>query len=243
MNHDAEALLKSLSIRAEYDPDFSEKSSKLQMIWKEAILSGKIEAVRQVASHAEQIKDIGIFINEDLNIVKLYIASTLTTIVAASTRNGLPKDVAETSKKTYYGKIANCPNKEELMKMYFRFVEELVEATNRYSMKQYSPIVKMAIEFIHNNKFRFLYSKDVAQAIKVNRSYLSKTFSEEVGQTITDYIHQTKMDLAIELMQSNLYRYNEIAELLGYSNYPYFSKVFKKLHGKTPYDYTKEVPV
>jgi AraC-like DNA-binding protein len=50
-----------------------------------------------------------------------------------------------------------------------------------------------------------------------------------------------EMDLAIELMQSNLYRFNEISELLGYANYPYFSKVFKKLHAKTPHDYMKEV--
>jgi YesN/AraC family two-component response regulator len=235
-----ESLLQSLSIRSEYETDFSEKTTKLKMTLEDAILSGNMEAVRQVASDAEHIKDIKILLDEDLDILKLYIASKITSFVAISIKRGLPKDEAELIKKKYYTRIAQCRNKEELTNDQFQIVKELIEATNRYSLHRYSPIVKMAIEYIHNNKFTFIFSKDVSDAIKVNRSYLSKKFSEEVGETITDYIHRIKMDLAIELMQSNVYRFNEIAELLGYANYPYFSKVFKKIHSKTPHAYIKD---
>jgi len=237
---DADVLL-SHSIRSEHEADFPEKSANLKMLWKEALLSGNMKVIHQVASHAKQIKDLGILMDEDLNIAKLYIASTIPTIVETSIRNGLPKDVAETNKKNYFLQIANCADKEQLLRHHFRFVEDLTKATKQYSLKHYSPIVKNAIEHIHNNKFRRISSKDVARAVKVNRSYLSKIFSVQVGKTITDYIHWTKMELAIELMQSNLYRYNEIAELLGYSSYPYFSKVFKKMYSKSPVEYIEDL--
>lgn len=233
----AESLFEELSIRSEYDTDFSEKSTKLKLALENAILLGNLEMVQQIAFEAEEIKDLKIIFEEDLDIVKLYIASTITSFVNISIRYGLPKDVSQITKKRYYTKIAHCNSKEELLHHYFQIVEELIEAINKYSIKDYSPIVKMAIEYIHNNKFRFIYANDVSNAIKVNRSYLSKIFKEEVGQTITDYIHKVKMDLAIELMESNLYKYNEIAELLGYANYSYFSRVFKKLNCKTPYKY------
>ncbi len=38
------------------------------------------------------------------------------------------------------------------------------------------------------------------------------------------------MDFAIELLKSNIYHYNEIAEVLGYQNYSYFSRIFKKYY-------------
>ncbi|WP_337101867.1 helix-turn-helix domain-containing protein [Paenibacillus sp. YIM B09110] len=234
-------LLREHSIRSEYATDYSEKITLLMINLQDALLTLNIEAVRRVASNAEQIKDIKILVEEeDVNILKLYMASTITSFVSISIQNGLPKDVAEIKKKTIYKQIAHCHDNAELTNCHIQFVEELIEAINQYSIKRYSPIVKMAIEYIHNNKFRFIYSKDVAVATKVNRSYLSKRFSEEVGQTITGYIHLVKMELAIELMGSNLYRYNEIAELLGYANYPYFNKVFKKFYSKTPHAYMRE---
>ncbi len=232
-------LLKDLSIRSEYEEDFSKKSTMLKIILDNAILSGNVELAKQVASKAEQIKDLRILYDEDLNIVKLYIASSITSFVEIFIKNGLPKDVAESKKKKYYEKISRSNNKQELMHLHFEIVEELIVAINRTSIKQYSQIVKMATEYIHNNKFRFLYAKDVSSAINVNRSYLSKKFKDEVGLTITDYIHRVKMDLAIELMESNIYKYNDISELLGYTNYYYFSKVFKKLYSKTPCEYMK----
>ncbi|MDF2521115.1 MAG: hypothetical protein K0R84_1743 [Clostridia bacterium] len=235
--NDAQQILKDLSIRSEYEEDYSEKSTTLKIFLENAMLAGNIEIVRHAASIAEQIKDLRLLIDEDINIVRLYVASTIASFVETSIKNGLPKDVAEAEKKKYFRRIAYCQSKKEMADMHFQIVEELIEAMNRYSMKAYSPIVKMAIEYIHNNKFKFLYAKDVSAAIKVNRSYLSKIFKDEVGQNITDYIHKIKMDLAIELMESNIYKYNEIAELLCYANYSYFSRLFKRIHSKTPYEY------
>ncbi|WP_138750800.1 helix-turn-helix domain-containing protein [Paenibacillus sinopodophylli] len=235
-------LLKEHSIRAEYASDYSEKITLLMINLQDALLTLNLEAVRRLASNAEEIKDIKLLVEEeDVDVLKLYMASSISSFVSISIRNGLPKDVAEIMKKNLFKKIARCHKNIELTNCHIQFVEELIEAINRYSIKRYSSIVKMAIEYIHNNKFTFIYSKDVANATKVNRSYLSKKFSEEVGQTITDYIHRAKMELAIELMGSNLYHYNEIAELLGYANYPYFSKVFKKLYTKAPHAYMRDM--
>jgi YesN/AraC family two-component response regulator len=232
-----ESLLKDLSIRSEYAEDYSEKSTVLKILLENAILTGNVEIVKQAAAKSEEIKDLKILFDEDLNIMKLYIASSVSSFVEISIKNGLPKDVAETEKRKYFTKIAYCQSKDDLKDLHFQIVEKLIEAMNRYSIKKYSPIVKMATEYIHNNKFKFLYAKDVSNAINVNRSYLSKIFKNEVGENITDYIHRVKIDLAIELMESNIYKHNEISELLGYSNYSYFSKVFKKIHGKTPNKY------
>ena len=240
MKMDYSSLSKELSIQSEYESDYSEMSTRLKHLLESAIITGNMDLVRQVKTIAEQSKDVTTILEEELDIQKLYIASTITSFVEIAIKQGLPKDVAQVAKKKFYIKIARCRNQIELEHYNFEMVEELIEAMNQYSMSRYSPIIKMAIEYIHNHKFKFIYAKDVANAIHVNRSYLSEKFSKETGQTITDYIHKVKMDYAIQLMESNFYKFNEIAELLGYTNYAYFSKVFKKIYRETPYNYMKK---
>lgn len=230
---------KELSIQSEYDKDFSEKSTQLKLLLEGAIISRNIETVRKVAADAAKLKDLQLLFDEELDILKLYIASTITSFIETAIKQGLPKDVGESAKRKFYVLIVQTQSTLEIELNYFQMVEELINKMNQYSMNKYSPIVRMAIEYIHNNKFQFIYSKDISNAIQVNRSYLSKVFKMETGQNITDYIHKVKMDFAIKLMESNIYKFNEIAELLGYKNYSYFSKVFKKIYRVTPYDYIK----
>jgi two-component system response regulator YesN len=49
------------------------------------------------------------------------------------------------------------------------------------------------------------------------------------------------MGLAEELMKQDNLTVSYIASKLGYSNYSYFTKVFKKYTGKTPTEYKKEL--
>ncbi|HHV08875.1 MAG TPA: helix-turn-helix transcriptional regulator [Clostridiales bacterium] len=239
MNFD-HSISQDLSIRSEYDTDFSEKSTKLMLAFQDSLSSGDPAQVYKIAEIAEQIKDLQLVISEDLEVLKLYCAHSVSTLTEISIKNGLPKDIGESIKKNCFYKIARSHNKGELADININAFEELLASIKKYSMKQYSLVIKMALEFIHNNKFKFLYAKDVAEAISVNRSYLSKRFREEVGETLTDYIHKTKLEFAIQLMRSNVYHFNEIAELLGYQNYSYFSRVFKKYYALSPVEYIKK---
>ena len=234
------SISQDLSIRSEYATDFSERSTKLMHAFQNSVLSGDPAQVYKISEIAEQIKDLQLVMSEDFEVLKLYCAYSVATLTEISIKNGLPKDIGESIKKNCFHKIAHSHNKSELADININVFEEIIKAMKKYSMKQYSLVIRMAVEFIHNNKFKFLYSKDVANAISVNRSYLSKRFKEEVGETLTDYIHKTKMDFATELMKSNIYHYNEIAEVLGYQNYSYFSRIFKKYYDLSPAEYIKK---
>ncbi len=233
----ANRLNTKLSIQSEHAKDYSQRSTQIKQLLISSIVTSDIDLFYQVKAQAEKIEDIQVIMDEKIEVQKLYIASTVASFVETAIKQGLPKDVAENAKREYFVNIAHCVNKEQLKQYYFKVVEELIIGMNKYSMKKYSPIVKRAIEYIHNNKFHPIYAKDVAQAIRVNRSYLSKKFKEETRQTITDYIQRVKIDFAIELMETNFYKFNEISDLMGYSSYSYFSKVFKKFYKKTPYEY------
>lgn len=73
----------------------------------------------------------------------------------------------------------------------------------------------------------------------VSESYLSKTFAKETGETFIVYLTRKRIETAMQLMSSGMKLY-EIAEHVGYPNQGYFSKMFKKITGKSPHEYREQ---
>lgn len=75
-----------------------------------------------------------------------------------------------------------------------------------------------------------------SEMVGVSESYLSKVFAKEMGETFIEYVTRRRIDSAIQLLQSGMKLY-EISERVGYPNQGYFSKMFKKVTGKSPNEY------
>ena len=76
--------------------------------------------------------------------------------------------------------------------------------------------------------------KDVSRAIGISREYASGLFSQEMKQTLTDYVNEQKMLLAKAMMVGENVSLSEVAASLGFENYHYFSRLFKKQFGVSP---------
>jgi YesN/AraC family two-component response regulator len=62
-------------------------------------------------------------------------------------------------------------------------------------------------------------------------------FNREVGVTFPEYLTQVRINKAIEIMRNKNINKTEIASLVGFTDYAYFSKIFKKHTGYSPSDY------
>lgn len=77
----------------------------------------------------------------------------------------------------------------------------------------------------------------LAKKLWVNASYLSRLFSQEAGQPLTNYINYYPIEQAKKLIATTNLRLYDIAERTGFSSSIVFSTVFKKMTGETPTDY------
>lgn len=80
----------------------------------------------------------------------------------------------------------------------------------------------------------------IAEYFHVNHCYLTSIFKEKYGINLYDYLIQTRMKKAGELVCSTSKKVYEIAEEVGYKNSRYFSVVFKKYFGCTVLEYRKQ---
>lgn len=98
-------------------------------------------------------------------------------------------------------------------------------------------VVKQAVQYINSNYFEELSLSDLAIQFNVESSYFSKMFRQETGESLMVYISRLRIEKAIEYMQNREISLTEIAFMVGYDDYTYFSRVFRKVAGKSPRDY------
>ena len=101
-------------------------------------------------------------------------------------------------------------------------------------------VLKLAVDFIDNNYMDEEISLNkAAHVANVSANHFSALFSQNMGQTFTEYLTGLRMSKAKELLRCTAMRSNEIAGEVGYKDAHYFSYLFKKTQGMTPSEYRK----
>ncbi|MDR1902424.1 MAG: response regulator [Treponema sp.] len=80
---------------------------------------------------------------------------------------------------------------------------------------------------------------DIAVSAMLSENYVSQKFKQETGVSFSHYVNLVRVHYAKYFLEHTSFRFYEIAELTGYRDYRYFSKVFKKITGLTLSEYRK----
>ncbi|HHV13363.1 MAG TPA: response regulator [Clostridiales bacterium] len=72
-----------------------------------------------------------------------------------------------------------------------------------------------------------------------NTAYLAKLFKKKYDRSLGSYILDCRMERAKELLLTSNLSISEIALEIGYDNFTYFSRLFKKKTGYAPKDYKR----
>ncbi|MBO4292255.1 MAG: response regulator [Lachnospiraceae bacterium] len=82
-----------------------------------------------------------------------------------------------------------------------------------------------------------LMLQDAAKAVNMSKSRFSTVFSQQSGQSFTEYLIYLRLNRAKELLRGTNEKASQIAREVGYNDAHYFSYIFKKNTGLTPSDY------
>ncbi|MBR3538809.1 MAG: response regulator [Eubacterium sp.] len=85
-----------------------------------------------------------------------------------------------------------------------------------------------------------LMLQDVAKAVNMSNSRFSTVFSQQSGQTFTEYLIYLRLNRAKELLRTTDMKNSQIAHETGYNDAHYFSYIFKKNTGITPSEYRQQ---
>ncbi|NJD01604.1 MAG: response regulator [Ruminiclostridium sp.] len=98
-------------------------------------------------------------------------------------------------------------------------------------------LINKAVQYIKQNCECKMSLGEISEYLYINPAYFSSLFKKNTGQNFVDYVTKVKLEKAKELLLKSDYKITEIAENLGYDDYTYFCKVFKKAENVTPLEF------
>ncbi|MFS0723658.1 response regulator [Paenibacillus sp. 1P07SE] len=95
------------------------------------------------------------------------------------------------------------------------------------------------VQYIDRNYEQRLYLKELAAQFHINQVYCCQLFKKLLGKTFSEYVTDLRIRKACELLEQSPWSIEEVAAKVGYVDYYYFNKVFKKQCRITPAKYRK----
>ncbi|WP_217594441.1 response regulator [Cohnella sp. GbtcB17] len=116
-------------------------------------------------------------------------------------------------------------------------IPAILSSGSQAGSKQGERLVREIQKLVEAHFDQPLSLHQIAETRFVNPDYLSRLFKKTVGHTFVDYLTDYRIHKSIELMKIPAYKNYEIAKMVGYEDYRYFSQIFKKKTGKTIGEY------
>lgn len=92
-------------------------------------------------------------------------------------------------------------------------------------------------EYADSHYTEEIHTSDIADVFFIDSDYGSKLFKKEFGISFKNYIIQKRLETAKHLLLHTDLSINAISTSVGYENYSYFTRLFKKTMGITPIEY------
>lgn len=148
-------------------------------------------------------------------------------ILSYVNRNGMISLIVEAEHSGAMGTVA-----------YFKKLQELLvnEAEKRIDNTVKS-VAESVVKYINSHISENVSTSVLSDVTGYSSGYLSRIFRQEIGMSIHDYVAQTRMNLAKEMLVNTNLKIYEVAENCGYENTTYFIKIFRISTGITPQDY------
>lgn len=113
-------------------------------------------------------------------------------------------------------------------------VVAVIEGMDSRLSKELSPLMMRAEEYIRHHFTHELTVEMLAEHVGKTPNYFSHLFKREFGISFKEYVARLRIAKAKQLiLQTNDLIY-EISEKVGFSDYTYFTQVFKKIEGYPP---------
>ncbi len=92
-------------------------------------------------------------------------------------------------------------------------------------------------EYIENHYKDDIALLDVAEIFGYSDVYFCKLFKQNFGKNFITFLNEFRIDKAKELLANPAINIKDISALAGYRDANYFTRVFKRMTGRTPSEY------
>ena len=222
--------MRSMELRYSYENELMDAVTKGQSYKADMLLSSfsNISFEQRLSDPVRNIKNYCVIMN--------------TLLRKAAEKGGVHPVYLDSASSVFAAKIEQFSSLNDVQPLMYEMFRSYCRLVRKHSMKDYSPPIQKAITYIDTDLTSNLSLSTISQALNISSSYLSTLFKKETGQTLTDYICQRRVNHAKHLLETTRLQVQTVAQHCGIMDVQYFSKIFKRITGKTPKEYRDSLP-
>ncbi|MBT9775663.1 response regulator [Clostridium sp. MCC353] len=130
--------------------------------------------------------------------------------------------------------LNKCRNRGEITDFMDVYLKKLKQSDWKAN---FSPVTEGVIEFIKEQYGMDVTLTSTAKRFYLNPSYLSRLLKKETNQNFTELLTNTRIEQSKKLLRDPKNKIADVARMVGFNEYTYFSQVFKRITGTTPREY------
>lgn len=116
----------------------------------------------------------------------------------------------------------------------------LLELVSGRESSEPSKMIMAALNYINQHFCENISLTEVAENINISKNYLCDIFKKELGITFMNYVTNLRIEKAKDYLANTDMKMYEVSDAVGYSDYAYFSQIFKKHTGTTLSAYRRQ---
>ena len=135
--------------------------------------------------------------------------------------------------------LANAVRYDELYTEIVHFLDILCEADGMSEI--INPLAQSVRDYLDQHYNEVITNSSLSEKFGFVSAYLSRVFKNQYGITPSSYLLNVRMEHAKRILREHPeYLIKEVAEMVGYTDQYYFSKVFRKETSVWPKDYKRK---
>lgn len=102
-------------------------------------------------------------------------------------------------------------------------------------------LTRQIIQYVQKNYKDPISYQTLGEVFHMSPIYMNRVFKRYLKMSLHEYLFHYRINIAMELLRSSNIPVKEIAQAVGFVDFPHFSKSFKKLTGRSPSVYRNSV--
>lgn len=125
-----------------------------------------------------------------------------------------------------------------LISLYRRYAEgKMVATPHPHPHSNHERLLEQVCIYLSGHVSQNLTVADICRDNMISKSMLQNIFHQHMGCGVIEYFNHLKIESAKRMIREGHYTFSQIAGLLNYSSYQYFSLQFKKYTRMSPSEY------